>query len=117
MKVLLISILFISPVLLFAQSNTPNIRSCRGTGTIYYIDGVRFSPPQKIKINVPLVDPFKYQAYTFDQKKLMSLPQRNVNAVAGTISGVDSRNGQTPNIKGARQEGTAYYVDGVRVYF
>jgi hypothetical protein len=38
-----------------------------------------------------------------------------VNKLAGTYMGVDSRNGEVPNIKGARQDGTAYFIDGVRV--
>lgn len=55
-------------------------------------------------------------SYVFTAKELSRLPQRNVNSVAGLVPGVDSRNGQVPNIRGARPEGTAYYVDGIRVY-
>lgn len=47
----------------------------------------------------------------------MRLSQCNVNSVAGLVAGMDSRSGNTPNIKGAGQEGTAYYVDGVRLYY
>ncbi len=43
------------------------------------------------------------------------LPTRSVNSIANTTSGVDSRVGSTPNIRGARADGTAYYIDGVRV--
>lgn len=118
MKALLISILlFVAPALLFAQSNTPNIRSCRADGIAYYIDGIKVTEPQKIRVRIPLVNPHKQLVYVFDQKKLTHLPQRNVNTVAGLVAGVDSRNGNTPNIKGAGREGTAYYVDGVRVYY
>lgn len=53
--------------------------------------------------------------HTFTQKELIRLPQRNINAIAGIVAGVDSRNGQIPNIKGARAEGTAYFIDGVRM--
>lgn len=52
---------------------------------------------------------------TINSNTLLRLPQRNVNAIAATIAGVDSRAGETPNIFGARADGTAYYVDGVRL--
>lgn len=42
-------------------------------------------------------------------------PNQNPNAIAAYMRGVDSRNGETPSIKGARPENTAYYIDGVRV--
>lgn len=51
---------------------------------------------------------------TIEYRQLESLPQRNINAIAGTVPGVDSRNGQIPNIRGAQQSGTAYYIDGIR---
>ncbi|MEI7977396.1 MAG: carboxypeptidase regulatory-like domain-containing protein [Bacteroidota bacterium] len=46
--------------------------------------------------------------------KLQNKPTQNINAIAGISRGVDSRGG-TPNIRGARAENTAYYIDGVRV--
>lgn len=42
-------------------------------------------------------------------------PTTNVNTIAGVFRGVETRGGGTPNIRGARPEGTAYYIDGVRV--
>jgi hypothetical protein len=48
-------------------------------------------------------------------KEIMRLPQRNVNNIANLAAGVDSRAGGTPNIRGARADGTAYYIDGIRV--
>jgi hypothetical protein len=44
-------------------------------------------------------------------------PNQNINAIAAYVRGVDSRNGETPSIKGARPENTAYYIDGVRVNY
>ncbi len=46
---------------------------------------------------------------------IMAVPVRNINSIANTAMGVESRGGSTPNIRGARAEGTAYYIDGVRV--
>ncbi|TAE86240.1 MAG: hypothetical protein EAY81_05825 [Bacteroidetes bacterium] len=54
--------------------------------------------------------------YTFTSGELLSLPQRNINSIVGTVAGVVSVDGNTPNIKGARADGTAYFIDGVRVY-
>lgn len=45
----------------------------------------------------------------------IAAPTRNVNMLANTVAGVDARAGATPNIRGARADGTAYYIDGVRV--
>ncbi|MFA9214507.1 MAG: carboxypeptidase-like regulatory domain-containing protein [Candidatus Methylacidiphilales bacterium] len=42
-------------------------------------------------------------------------PNQNINAIAAYMRGVDSRNGETPSIMGARPENTAYYIDGVRI--
>lgn len=46
---------------------------------------------------------------------IIKAPNQNINAIAAYIRGVDSRNGETPSIKGSRPENTAYYIDGVRV--
>ncbi len=48
-------------------------------------------------------------------KLLSKAPNQNINVIAAYARGVDSRNGETPIIRGARPEGTAYYIDGVRI--
>jgi outer membrane receptor for ferrienterochelin and colicin len=55
---------------------------------------------------------------TYNQEELMRMPRRDANTIASTVAGVDSRPGtsETPIIRGASASGTAYYVDGVRVY-
>lgn len=68
-----------------------------------------------IKRKKPLVDPDQ-RGSTKTAKEIMALPQRNANMIANTTVGVDARAGGTPNFRGARAEGTAYYIDGVRVY-
>jgi len=68
-----------------------------------------------IKRKPPLVNPDQ-RGTTKGAKEIMALPQRNVNMIANTTAGVDSRAGSTPNFRGARAEGTAYYIDGQRVY-
>jgi hypothetical protein len=46
---------------------------------------------------------------------LTKAPNLNINTIAAYARGVDSRNGETPSIKGSRPENTAYYIDGVRI--
>jgi hypothetical protein len=67
-----------------------------------------------IRRTKPLIDPDK-QGMTKNSKEIMALPQRNANMVANLAVGVDARAGGTPNFRGARADGTAYYIDGVRV--
>jgi hypothetical protein len=72
-------------------------------------------PDVVIQRKKPLIDPDGVNKNTKTSKEIMALPQRNANMIANTVAGVDSRAGQTPNFRGARADGTAYYVDGVRV--
>lgn len=46
---------------------------------------------------------------------IMNLPTRSVNAMMGTTAGVAIMDGGNINIKGARNAGTNYYIDGIRV--
>lgn len=48
----------------------------------------------------PFINPFRFE---------------NVNQMANTVAGVLSLDGETPSILGARREGTAYYINEVRV--
>lgn len=68
-----------------------------------------------VKAKKALIDPDGVNKTTKTSAEIMRLPQRNANSIANTVAGVDSRSGGTPNIRGARADGTAYYVDGVRV--
>lgn len=94
----------------YAQTRTP---SC----IVYFIDGIRvnnISSPADLSCQVPLIPAFDHiKTIT----AVVKLPQRNINSIAGTIAGVDSRAGETPYIRGARPDGTAYYIDGMRLRF
>lgn len=63
----------------------------------------------------PLIDPDGVNKMTKTSKELVRLPQRNVNSIANTAAGVDSRSLPQLKFRGARADGTAYYIDGVRV--
>jgi hypothetical protein len=54
--------------------------------------------------------------YTFSKRQLINLPTRNVNRIANLIGGVQSYANEVPRIRGAEPSGTAYFVDGMRVY-
>lgn len=43
------------------------------------------------------------------------VPTRSLNSAVNSVPLVLSRDGETPSIRGARPEGTAYYFDGVRM--
>jgi hypothetical protein len=84
------------------------------SGVVYYIDGVRLT---NLGIGSPGLGKFFTQpdgTVIIRKDQLLVLPQRNINSIAGLIIGVDSRAGEVPNIRGARQDGTAYYIDGIR---
>ncbi|MCF8253332.1 MAG: TonB-dependent receptor [Bacteroidia bacterium] len=69
----------------------------------------------KVTFKRQLVDPGGVKGDTKTSKEIMALGTRSVDKIAGTTLGVESRNGGTPNFRGARADGTAYYIDGVRV--
>ena len=54
--------------------------------------------------------------YTFGKRQLINLPTRNVNRIANLVGGVQSYANEVPRIRGAEPYGTAYFVDGMRVY-
>ena len=49
-------------------------------------------------------------------KVMVASPARNVNSIANIAMGVELRSGTKPNIRGARVEESAYYIDGIRVF-
>lgn len=66
------------------------------------------------------VVPLIHVVYTDGTSQLGGLPInafrfQNINQIANTQAGVLSVDGETPSILGGRTEGTAYYINGVRV--
>jgi hypothetical protein len=53
---------------------------------------------------------------TYDSDQLTRMARKDINGIAATVAGVDARPGEIPNIRNAGTSGTAYFVDGVRVY-
>ncbi len=52
---------------------------------------------------------------TVTSEEIAKMPGRSAAAVATTVAGVYSEDGEVGSIRGARSEGTVYYVDGVKV--
>lgn len=48
-------------------------------------------------------------------EEIKKMPNRSADAVAATVGGVFSADGERGNVRGARSDATAVYIDGVRV--
>lgn len=87
----------------------------------YKIDGIRVEPSPKWEPSSKDKERWAWIRSKNEESVSYTLTKHvndySVNTLAGTIAGVNSRNGEVPNIRGARQEGTAYFVDGMRVLF
>lgn len=52
---------------------------------------------------------------TVSSEDIAKMPGRSADAVATTVGGVYSEDGEVGSIRGARSEATVYYVDGVKI--
>lgn len=70
-----------------------------------------------VAYKVPLIDKENNSTKTtITADEIKSLPTRNVQSIASTSAGVyQSDEGEGVSIKGARSNGTEYYIDGIRV--
>lgn len=65
---------------------------------------------------VPLISKDQTQSGgTVTSEDFAKMPGRSAAAVATTVAGVYTEDGEVGSIRGARSEGTVYYVDGVKV--
>jgi outer membrane receptor for ferrienterochelin and colicin len=69
-----------------------------------------------VEYKVPLISKDQTSSGgTVTSEEIAKMPGRSAAAVATTVAGVYSENGEVGSIRGARSEGTVYYVDGVKV--
>ncbi len=69
-----------------------------------------------VDYKVPLIDKDQTASgATVTAEEIAKMPQRNANAVATTVGGVFSEDGERGSVRGARTEATATFIDGVRV--
>ncbi len=65
---------------------------------------------------VPLIDKDQTSSgASITKEEIAKMPNRSANAVASTVGGVFSADGERGNVRGARSDGTIMYIDGVRV--
>lgn len=64
----------------------------------------------------PLIDPDTKSGGTVTAEEYRNMATKNISSVASTTAGVyQADEGTALNVRGARSEGTAYYVDGQKV--
>lgn len=77
-------------------------------------DGGEVLGPITIRAGKPMIEKDK-NTKTLSGADLAKLPTRGLGAIAATTSGVSQTNGGGISFLGSRTDGTAYFVDGVRV--
>jgi hypothetical protein len=136
MRYLILFTIFSCSISLFAQSNGDTatiileevkvievVRPVNNLGTICPIG---YSPIRRAEskigcsINLTIVRNvvplgIVHVNHSFFGLPIHSFRFENVNQMANTVAGVLSMDGETPSILGARREGTAYYINGVKV--
>jgi hypothetical protein len=86
------------------------------TLTLEMLEGQQLGEIEIITYTVPLIDPDTKSGKTVDRESYQNLATKNVNSVAATTAGVYQKDeGGSLNVRGARSNGTAYYVDGQKV--
>jgi len=65
---------------------------------------------------VPLIDKDQTTSGgTVTSEEIQKMPNRDVNSVATTVGGVFSADGEMGNVRGARNDATVMYIDGIKV--
>lgn len=69
-----------------------------------------------VDYKVPLINKDQTSSgATVTSEEIQKMPNRTAAAVATTVGGVYSRDGEVGSIRGQRSENTVYYIDGIRV--
>ena len=111
LKINYLNLVPMNDTLLLDGSNTNRfVKNVFPSNWGYYIDGVKVEGV-KFGCGIEIYKPIEQTFVRFNN----AAPNQNINAIAAYMRGVDSRNGETPSIMGARPENTAYYLDGVRL--
>lgn len=64
----------------------------------------------------PLIDPDTKSGGTVTREEFLAMPSKNINSVAATTAGVyQADEGEAVQMRGQRDAGTAYFIDGQRV--
>ncbi|MCX6311774.1 MAG: TonB-dependent receptor [Bacteroidetes bacterium] len=69
-----------------------------------------------VEYREPLIDPDTKSGGTVTREEFLAMPSKNINSVASTTAGVyQADEGAALNMRGMRDGGTAYFIDGQRV--
>lgn len=69
-----------------------------------------------VDYKVPIIDKDKTSVgATVTSEEIAKMPNRSANAIATTVGGVFSADGERGSVRGQRAEGTVMYIDGIRV--
>jgi hypothetical protein len=78
--------------------------------------GVQLTGVNIVDFKEPLIDPDTKSGGTITREEFQAMPSKNINSVAATTAGVyQADEGKTLNMRGQRDQGTSYYVDGQKV--
>ena len=69
-----------------------------------------------VEYTVPLISKDETSSgASVTSEEISKMPNRSANAVATTVGGVFSKDGERGSVRGARSNATAMYIDGIRV--
>src|ERR1041385_2687356 len=78
--------------------------------------GQQLQEVEVVEWTKPLIDPYTKSGGTVTSEEYQNMATKNINSVAATTAGVYQKDeGGSLNVRGARTDGTAYYVDGQKV--
>lgn len=117
MKTLIVCCVFLLPLMVSAQKGLKPMDSQAPASydPKQYADG-KLNPEIPLEIAASTQQVIQTTGQKFNNEQLTNMARKDVNGVASMTAGVQSINGATPQIRGADASGTAYFVDGVRVY-
>jgi outer membrane receptor protein involved in Fe transport len=79
-------------------------------------EGVALGEIKIIEYKKPLLDQDNLSGETKTAEEIVALPTRSVASVASTTAGIYQKDeGDAVNMRGSRENATAYYVDGIKV--
>lgn len=107
----------------FVGYNPVHVRNVQITGnqiTFYDIEmdggSIDLEAVEVVDYRIPLISKDQTTSgASITAEEISKMPNRSADAVAATVGGVFSADGERGNVRGARSDATAVYIDGVRV--
>lgn len=96
-----------------------NVKVNQGKLTLLHFkiaSGVQLDAIEIIAHSDPLVEQDRTtSSQTISKEEIQRIGTRNINTIAATVSGISSVDGGAISVRGARTDGTVYFLDGVRI--